>query len=66
MKGFAKGDPRASAAGRKGGRARRKGEQHSDDYRRGYKSGWMAGRREAREWIAAQVEKTGRQHTEAA
>jgi len=53
MRGFVKGDPRAAAAGRKGGRMRRFKAKRSDEYVRGYRSGWLAGRREAREWIAA-------------
>lgn len=51
MKGFRKGDPRARVAGIKGGR--RSGEvrgknRHSEDYRRGYGAGFIAGRREAK------------------
>jgi len=59
MKGFIKGDPRASAAGRKGGSVRRRFVKRSDDYIRGYRSGWKAGRREAREWIKARMVEQG-------
>jgi hypothetical protein len=53
MKGFTKGDPRASAAGRKGGRAKR--SRQSADYIKGYRSGHRQGRREAQEWIASRA-----------
>lgn len=51
MKGFTKGDPRASAAGRKGGRTMR--YRRSPEYERGYRSGYRAGKRAALETAAA-------------
>lgn len=41
-----KGDPRATAAGKKGGMVMR--ARKSDDWYRGYKSGFAAGRRLAK------------------
>ena len=47
--GFEKGDPRASAAGRKGGKAsgvtRSMFNKRSAEYKAGYQSGWVAGHR---------------------
>jgi hypothetical protein len=43
MKGFRKGDPRARAAGRKGGRMPRvTGVTRTREYKAGYGAGWVA------------------------
>lgn len=49
MKGFQKGDQRAVAAGRKGGRARR--SRQSLDYVRGYRSGSRTTLRRLLRWM---------------
>ena len=46
-KGFQKGDPRAVAAGKKGGSVMRPFTR-SVDYKRGYQAGWKAKQRAAR------------------
>lgn len=48
MKGFAKGDPRAAEFGRKGGLMACRTVLRSEEWRRGYKSGFQTGRRLAR------------------
>lgn len=46
MRGFQKGDPRAVAAGRKGGKSWKGLKwRRSVDYERGYQAGWKAARR---------------------
>jgi hypothetical protein len=54
MRGFTKGDPRAAAAGRKGGRTRR--AKRSAEYVRGYRSGARATRRHFDRWIADRMQ----------
>ena len=52
MKGFQRGDPRAIAAGRKGGLVKR--AHQSLDYIRGYRSGARAATRHLHRWIREQ------------
>lgn len=49
MKGFQKGDPRAVAAGQKGGSSRPKGRTKGPEWMAGYQAGWRAKQRADRQ-----------------
>lgn len=59
-KGFPKGDPRAAAAGRKGGSQRKGKGQRTPEYILGYRTGARNARRHVQRWIADAIEDASR------